>query len=260
MLAAVRRLQPAGPSAPRTAPVLEPVKATTVLDAEDLAEVAAARGPASAAAALAAAEDVGADGYAMVLHRLIAADPAAWTADVPAVSAALQLPELGAFYLAAAAVLADRPGALPDGALAAAVTAVLDVRRRLDETAPAASAAAVENRSAAVSFADQALFDLITTVWRTGTALPGDQEKTILARLHAQAPLASPAAVPAPDTPARQTAGERTRRCWARIPPCGRWEACSSTPSTRPTRKERCPPTSSRRCPARSPRAGTRTR
>ncbi|GHA75442.1 hypothetical protein GCM10010345_92140 [Streptomyces canarius] len=121
MLNAIRRLKPAGPSDPRTAPVLEPVRETTALDAEDLAEVAAARGPAVAAAALAAAEDAGADGYAMVLHRLVAADPAAdpaaWTADVPAVLAALQLPELGAFYLAAAAVLADRPDALPDGAL-----------------------------------------------------------------------------------------------------------------------------------------------
>ncbi|MFE9069055.1 hypothetical protein [Streptomyces violaceusniger] len=79
----VRRLKPAGPPDPRTAPVLEPVKATTVLDAEDLAEVAAARGPA-AAAALAAAEVAGADGYAMVLHRLVADDPDAWTANVPA--------------------------------------------------------------------------------------------------------------------------------------------------------------------------------
>ncbi|MET8582215.1 hypothetical protein ABZX39_15190 [Streptomyces collinus] len=199
VLDAVRRLQPAGP---RTASVPKPIKATTVLDAEDLAEVAAARGPAAAAPALAAAEDAGADGYAMVLHRLVAADPAAWTADVPAVLAALQLPELGAFYLAAAAVLADRPGALPDGALAAAVTAVLDVRRRLDETAPATGAAAAVNRSVAGSFADQALFDLMTTVWRTGTALPGDQEKTIMARLHAlAAPLARPAADQAPGTP-----------------------------------------------------------
>ncbi|MGY5124336.1 hypothetical protein [Streptomyces nigrescens] len=194
VLDAVGRLKPAGPPDPRTAPVLEPIKATTVLDAEDLAEVAAA--------ALAAAEDAGADGYAMVLHHLVAADPAAWTADVPAVLAALRLPELGAFYLAAAAVLADRPGAFPDRALAAAVTAVLDVRRRLDETAPANSAAAAEDRSAAGSFADQALFDLITTVWRTETALPGDQEKTILARLHAlAAPLARrPASVPASHT------------------------------------------------------------
>ncbi len=199
---AVRRLEPAGPSGPRTVPIREPVKATTVLDAEDLAEVAAARGPAAAATALAAAKDVGADGYAVVLHRLVAADPAAWTADVPAVLAALQLPELGAFYLAAAAILADRPGVLSDGALAAAATAVLDVRRRLDETAPASSAAAAEDRSAAGSFADQALFDLITTVWRTDTALPGDQERTILARLHVlAAPLTRPAAAQAPDTP-----------------------------------------------------------
>ncbi|WP_411101066.1 hypothetical protein [Streptomyces sp. x-45] len=202
VLDAVRRLKPAGPPDPRTAPVLEPVTETTVLDAEDLAEVAAARRPAAAAAALAAAEDAGADGYAMVLHRLVAADPAAWTADVPAVLAALQLPELGAFYLAAAAVLADRPDALHDGALADAVTAVLDVHRRLDETAPTTGAATAENQSAARSFADQALFDLITTVWRTDTAIPGDQEKTILARLHALAtPLTRPAAVPASDTP-----------------------------------------------------------
>ncbi|MGJ5797596.1 hypothetical protein ACSCB1_00065 [Streptomyces europaeiscabiei] len=77
----------------------------------------------------------------MVLRRLVAADPAAWTADVPAVLAALQLPELGAFYLAEAAVLADRPGTSPDGALAAAVTAILDVLSRLDETASDCKAA-----------------------------------------------------------------------------------------------------------------------
>ncbi|MFR9793768.1 hypothetical protein ACL07V_34770 [Streptomyces sp. MB22_4] len=209
VLDAVRRLKPAGPPDPRTASVLELelVKATT-LDAEDLAEVAAARGPAAAAAALAAAEDVGADGYALVLHRLVAADPAAWTADVPAVMAALRLPELRAFYLAAAAALADRPGALPDGALVATVTAVLDVRRRLDETAPAIGATAAVNRSAAGSIADQALFNLMTTVWRTDTTLPDDQEKTILARLHAlAAPPARPAAVPTPHTPASADRG-----------------------------------------------------
>lgn len=44
------------------------------------------------------AEAPGAGGYAMVLHRLVAAAPAAPTADVPAVLAALQMPELGAFY------------------------------------------------------------------------------------------------------------------------------------------------------------------
>ncbi|WP_279617143.1 hypothetical protein [Streptomyces regalis] len=191
VLEAARRLKPAGPSDPRTAPVLEPHKAATVLDAEDLAEVAAGHGPVAAAAALATADDAGADGYAMVLHRLIATDPAAWTADVPAVLAALQLPELGAFYLAAAAVLADRPGALPGSALADAVTAALDVRRRLDETTSATDTAAADDRSTAVFFADQALFDLITTVWRTDTALADDQAKAVLAHLHAlAAPLA----------------------------------------------------------------------
>ncbi|MET8647671.1 hypothetical protein [Streptomyces sp. NPDC004675] len=88
--------------------------------------------------------------------------------------------------------VADGPGAL-HGALAAAVTAVLDVRRRLDETAPTGAAAA-ESRSAAGSYADQALFDLITTVWRTDTALPGDQEKTVLAAC-------TPRRRPGPDTP-----------------------------------------------------------
>ncbi|MFE6157249.1 hypothetical protein, partial [Streptomyces sp. NPDC057889] len=203
VLDAVRRLQPAGPSDPRTAPVLEPHRATTDLDAEDLAEVAAGHGPAAAAAALAAASDAGADGYAMVLHRLVAADPAAWTADVPAVLAALQLPELGAFYLAAAAVLADRSGALPVSAPADAITAALDVRRRLDGPAPAPGTDDVDGRSTAVLFAEQALFDLITTVWRTDTALAGDQEKSVLAHLKAlAAPLARPAAVPVQDTPA----------------------------------------------------------
>ncbi|MEU3511026.1 hypothetical protein ABZ733_24665 [Streptomyces longwoodensis] len=186
VLDAVRRLKPAGPSDPRTASVPELVKAT-LLDAEDLAKVAAARGPEAAAAALAAAEDVGADGYAMVLNRLVTAAPATWTANVPAVMAALQLPELGAYYLAATAAVADRPGALSDGALVAAVTAVLDVHRRLDETTPATGATAAADRSAAEYFADQALCELMTAVWRTDTTLPGDQKKTILARLHALA-------------------------------------------------------------------------
>ncbi len=187
---------------------------------------------------------------------------------MPAVLAALQLPELGAFYLAAAAVLADRPGALPDGALEVAVTAVFDVRGRLDATAPATGAAAAENRSAAGAFADQALFDLLTTMWRTDTALLGDQEKTSLARLHAlhaaAAPLARPAAIPAPDAPGDAPGpadgGRADAPLLGRGRLCGRWGACSSKPSTRPARQERYPPTSFRRCPARSPRAGTRTR
>ncbi|WP_449479770.1 hypothetical protein [Streptomyces parvulus] len=51
-----------------------------------------------------------------MLQRLVAADPAAWTADVPAVLAALVLPGLGAFYLAAATAAARHPEAFPAGA------------------------------------------------------------------------------------------------------------------------------------------------
>ncbi|WP_192583628.1 hypothetical protein [Streptomyces albicerus] len=198
VLAAVRRLQPAGPSDPRTARGSEPYKATTDLTAEDLIQEAAAHGPTAAAAKLAAAPDAGADGYAMVLHHLVAADPAAWTADVPTTLAALERPELGAFYLAATAVLADRPGDFPDNALADAVTAALDLHRRLNERAPATGTGEADSRSTAVHFADQALFDLLTLAWRTDTALADEQEKAALAHLHAlAAPLADPAAVPA---------------------------------------------------------------
>ncbi|MEU9409870.1 hypothetical protein AB0E08_29850 [Streptomyces sp. NPDC048281] len=177
----------AGPSDPRTASVLEPVKATMALDAEDLAEMAAV--------ALAPASGGGDGGCAKVLHHLVAV--------VPAVRAALKLPELGAFYLAEAAVFADRLGALRATALAEAVTAAFEVRRRLDETtltaAPTTSsscAAAAGGRCDAVSFADQALFDVRTLVWRTDTALPNDQESVVLAHLQA---LAAPLARPAPD-------------------------------------------------------------
>ncbi|MGC4987027.1 hypothetical protein ACLQ18_41615 [Streptomyces sp. DT193] len=111
VLQALRRLSPVSPAGPpdsRTVPALEPVEESTALNAGDLAETAAARGPVAAAAALAGAGDAGSGGYAMVLHHLVTADPAAWTADVPAVLAALKLPEPGAFYLAAAAVHAEQ--------------------------------------------------------------------------------------------------------------------------------------------------------
>ncbi|MFF4205768.1 hypothetical protein ACFYZ8_34535 [Streptomyces sp. NPDC001668] len=196
LLAALHRLEPAGPSNPRTAPVLEPVKATTMLDAEDLTELAAGQGPVAAATALAAAPDAGDDGYAMVLHRLVAADPAAWTSDVPAVLAALGRPELAAFYLAAAAAHADRPGAFPDGALPAAVAATLEVRRGFGEPTTAVGFDGVRRRPAAVSFADQALFDLLTAAWRAG-ALDGEQEKDATAYLRT---LAAALTRPAGDT------------------------------------------------------------
>ncbi|MFH9466392.1 hypothetical protein ACH4LT_03710 [Streptomyces clavifer] len=109
LLAAVRRLRPTGPPDPRTAEHPVPYARTVALTEEGLLERAAVAGPDEAAAALAAAEDTGADGYAIVLHRLVEAGPAAWTADVPAVPAALGWAELGPFYLAAA----HRSGTLP---------------------------------------------------------------------------------------------------------------------------------------------------
>ncbi|MFJ3799983.1 hypothetical protein ACIPSJ_27340 [Streptomyces sp. NPDC090088] len=68
-------------------------------------------------------------------------------------------------------------------------------------TAPTTSSAAVGGgRSDAVSFADQALFDLLTLAWRTDTVLPAGQETAVLARLRAlAAALSLPAAVR--DTP-----------------------------------------------------------
>ncbi|MFH9677778.1 hypothetical protein ACH4L5_36795 [Streptomyces sp. NPDC017405] len=75
----------------------------------------------------------------MVLHRLVAADPAAWTGDVPEVLNALKAPEFGAFYLAAAAGHADCPDAFPGGALAGAVTAALGLVRTLGRPAAGAT-------------------------------------------------------------------------------------------------------------------------
>ncbi|MFD3422129.1 hypothetical protein [Streptomyces decoyicus] len=86
LLAAVRRLKPAGPPDPRAA--ARPVPRHHPVALEDLLERAATAGPLAAAAAL-VAEDAGADGYALVLQRLVDADPAAWTAAVPAVPAVL---------------------------------------------------------------------------------------------------------------------------------------------------------------------------
>ncbi|MEU9737427.1 hypothetical protein [Streptomyces sp. NPDC048002] len=213
LLQALRRLEPAGPSDPRTRAVLEPSKTTTALRVEDLAELAAGQGPVAAAARIAGAPDAGDDGYAMVLHRLVAADPAAWTTDVPAVLTALGRPELAAFYLAAAAAHADRPGAFPDDALPAAVAAALEVRRGLGEPAPTVGFDGVRRRPAGVSFADQALFDLLTAAWRAD-ALTGEQAKDALAYLQTLAdPLTRPAtAGPAPAAAAAETAGEGTAR------------------------------------------------
>ncbi|MFD9038682.1 hypothetical protein [Streptomyces bottropensis] len=212
LLQALRRLKPAGPSDPRTRAVLEPSKTTTALRAEDLAAgLAAGQGPVAAAARIAGAPDAGDDGYAMVLHRLVAADPAAWTTDVPAVLTALGQPELAAFYLAAAAAHADRPGAFPDDALPAAVAAALEVRRGLGEPAPTVGFDGVRRRPAGVVFADQALFDLLTAAWRAPDALDGEQAKDALAYLQTLAdPLTRPTTTTGPGVAAAETAGERT--------------------------------------------------
>ncbi|MFJ4700463.1 hypothetical protein ACIP5N_22210 [Streptomyces sp. NPDC088768] len=198
LLAAVRRLRPAGPPDPRAAELPVPLKHTVALAEEELLELAAAAGPLEAAAALAAAEDAGADGYAIRLHRLVEAGPAAWAVDVPAVLAALDRAELGAFYLAALAGAAHRPGALPAGP-AEAARAALDLRRTLPVAAPG------QPVPAAVLFADQALFDLLTVVWRTGADLAEDLTSA-LDHLHTLTkPLTRPAVpppAPGPDTAA----------------------------------------------------------
>ncbi|MFB8401133.1 hypothetical protein [Streptomyces sp. NPDC055912] len=198
LLAALRRLQPAGPSDPRATVRPEPVRQSVALQTEDLLQLAATAGPLAAAAALAAAQDAGADGYAIELHRLVQAAPDAWTADVPQLLAALARPDLGAFYLAAAATAAGTPGAFPAGPAAAALAA-LTLRRALP-------AAAGHQPSTAVLFADQALFDLLGVVWRTGADL-GAELPAVLDHLRDLAePLTRPAALataagPPHDTP-----------------------------------------------------------
>ncbi|MET9615385.1 hypothetical protein [Kitasatospora indigofera] len=139
-----------------------------------------------------------------MLQSLVHADPAAWTADIPGVLAALARPELGAFYLAAAATAARRRGAFPAGPVPAALAA-LTLRRALP--APAAG----QQPSIAVVSADKALFDLLSVVWRTGTDL-ADGLPAVLDHLHTLAePLTRPAGPPppadSPNTPARTVAG-----------------------------------------------------
>ncbi|MFD8396369.1 hypothetical protein ACFV2N_46160 [Streptomyces sp. NPDC059680] len=202
LLAALRRLKPVGPPDPRAVAPPRPRHHTAVA-LEDLLKLAAAAGPLAAAAALAAAQDAGADGYARVLERLVWSDPAAWTTDVPRVLAALARPELGAFYLAAAATAARRPGAFPAGPVPAALAA-LTLRRALP--APATGG----QPSPAVEFADQAVFDLLSVVWRTGADL-AHHLPAVLDHLHTLAePLTRPAGPPpahTPDAPASTDAG-----------------------------------------------------
>ncbi|MFF8994501.1 hypothetical protein ACF09H_32175 [Streptomyces sp. NPDC014983] len=160
-------------------------------------------GPLAAAAALAGAPDAGATGCATVLQRLVATDPGAWTADIPAMLAALILPELGAFYLAAAAAAVRRPEAFPAGP-AEPVLAALALSRAL----PAPADPHVPD---AGEYAGRAWSGLLTFVWRTGGGLGGDL-LAVLDRLHAFAELLTrpAAAPPIAATPA------------AALPPAGR--------------------------------------
>ncbi|WP_220289434.1 hypothetical protein [Streptomyces sp. MBT84] len=136
-----------------------------------------------------------------------------------------------------------------------------------------------DGRSAAVLFADQALFDLLTLVCRTDTVLADDQEKTVLARLHAlAAELTRPAAEPtdtgdgtahagdaaagALGTAPRRRLGEGTPPpgCWGRLRGCRRWGCLLEYAVHRAARRGRCPPRCWRRWLTCLPRAGPRTR
>lgn len=194
LLAALRRLTPDGPPDPRVTARPRPRtmrRHHTALDVESLLELTAQNGPLAAAAALAAAEDAGADGYARVLQRLVGADPAAWTADLPRLLAALGSPVLGAFYLTATARVARRPGAVAPQDLASAAVAALTLRRSL----PAPSG---QQPSTAVVFADRALSDLLHAAWRTD-ADPAADLPAILDHLHRLTePLTRPLGPPSP--------------------------------------------------------------
>ncbi|MFD7859038.1 hypothetical protein ACFV6B_32855 [Streptomyces microflavus] len=188
LLHTLRRLHPAGPADPRTA-ARPRSRHHTTLALDDLLEAAAENGPLTAAAALATAPDAGASGYAMVLRRLVGADPGAWTADVPAVLGALALPELGAFYLAAAA---HHPDAFPNG-LAEPVHAALTLTSALPPPADPHAPDAAE-------YAGRAWSNLLDHAWHTGSDLDGALP-TILDRLHTlAAPLTRPTTPPPPGT------------------------------------------------------------
>ncbi|MFI5924034.1 hypothetical protein ACIA8M_36630 [Streptomyces anulatus] len=193
LLDTLRRHRPTGPTDPRA--VTRPrSRRDTALVWEDLRALAATGGPLTAAAALAAAPDPGAPGYATVLKRLIGTAPDAWTADVPAVLDALVRPELGAFYLAAAA---HYPNAFPAG-LAGPVHAALTLTGALPPPADPHIPDAAEH-------AIRAWSGLLDHVWRTGDDLDGALP-AVLARLHTlAAPLTHPATAPQPADPAAPT-------------------------------------------------------
>ncbi|MFJ4932128.1 hypothetical protein [Streptomyces sp. NPDC088736] len=208
LLAALRRARRGGPPDPRVA-ARPRSRRHTALSLENLLELAAAAGPLTAAAALASVPDVGAAGYATVLQRMVWSDAAAWTADVPAVLAALAHPELGAFYLAAATTAVRRPEAFPAGP-AEPVLAALALSRALPVPADPHVPDAAE-------YAGRAWSGLLTLVWRTGEGLGGDLP-AVLDRLH---DLAEPLTHPAAPLQTAATGGPETPATSPASPPTG---------------------------------------
>ncbi|MEV7060905.1 hypothetical protein AB0N95_36310 [Streptomyces microflavus] len=196
LLAALRRIAPSSPPDPRRAgPPPEATKPTD-LDGTDLKELTATHGPVTAAHTLAATADavVRED----LLHRLVIADPTVWTADVPAVLAALEAPALRAVYLTAVAEeAADRRDVLPEEGLAYAVAEAL----RLFSPAPGTlSPTGPTADEKARGLAEAALFGLLDEAWSrpAGPAVLGDLLPAALTHLHARIePLTRPAASPA---------------------------------------------------------------
>ncbi|TLQ39191.1 hypothetical protein FEF34_37965 [Streptomyces marianii] len=219
LLAALRRMAPDGPADPRAAARPEPFTAPRGVDGEDLVELAAARGPLAAAAALNAAGDRGAEVYAGLLNRLVAAAPDAWTADVPAVLATLRTPALRGFYLTAVRAAAHLPGALPDRNLSHAIAGALQLRRSL----PGPGTAGEQTDTAAL-FADEALFGLLAQAWNRPDGAAGLDDVLLpeaLAHLHTLADAltrpaeaaAPPAQVPPAGGPQRPDPAVRALEC-----------------------------------------------
>ncbi|MFF7764144.1 hypothetical protein [Streptomyces griseorubiginosus] len=172
VMTALYRIVPEGPADPRTSAEPQPVKPLE-REAGELEELAAGHGPVAAAARLAAADAGDTVGHILLVHRLVAANPAAWTADVPAVVTAFERPELAAIYLGAAV---QHSAAFPHGVVQAAVAA-LDVHRAV--AGPGTPSAGPGLRTGVVFLADQALFGLLTATWRSGGDLAADLPRAL---------------------------------------------------------------------------------
>ncbi|WP_405191712.1 hypothetical protein OG473_39260 [Streptomyces anulatus] len=208
LFAALARRRPQGPADPRTVLALVPVRATTAVDGQDLVELAAAQGPPAAAriltTAVEGADDADPVAYANLLNRLVAAAPAAWTADVPAVLAELGPPLLRVSYLAAAAAAAHRPNILPQENLSHALHAALRLRRTLPAAGSGArrAPAGPDGDRIVLLCADEAVFGLLTEAWQRPPCLAEGLLPAALAHLHTLAEqLTLPAHPPAGEAP-----------------------------------------------------------